>query len=408
MRMKTFYTSAVVFLLCCITILLSSCESKTGNRSSGTNSEPHNNNKVNTIPITFLEGKSLKLIKKSEIPAGNTKGSLGVMSAFDGRYLLLENIGNFNRFYTYTPADNNDLVYIGEMKTGFISSGDFVITNNNEYWYSQAENESGALLLYKVDIKKKSVDVMSQDKVTPPFQYYHKIDENNLLFFGPNENQDKKGDVYYSYNIDIYDISKNQKRNIIQIVDPSKMKGMPSIYYANGLIYTLQTESHPGDTSHLLSAPYVIPGIYSSHFIRLYDTDGNLKSEFPLPDMTEFESINNVFSELFVIDNIAFLSTLNRVVVAYEMLSDGTVRQLDLPLETSTLFYAQKGGLADKAYLYSKVNGYLIVYNRNDRSFTKHQISLDLEKYYDPFIGENGELLFGLQEKELIEIYEFQ
>jgi hypothetical protein len=77
-------------------------------------------------------------------------------------------------------------------------------------------------------------------------------------------------------------------------------------------------------------------------------------------------------------------------------------------LETSTLFYAQKGGLADKAYLYSKVNGYLIVYNRNDRSFTKHQISLDLEKYYDPFIGENGELLFGLQEKELIEIYEFQ
>ena len=76
---------------------------------------------------------------------------------------------------------------------------------------------------------------MSQDKVTPPFQYYHKIDENNLLFFGPNENQDKKGDVYYSYNIDIYDISKNQKRNIIQIVDPSKMKGMPSIYYANGL-----------------------------------------------------------------------------------------------------------------------------------------------------------------------------
>lgn len=412
MRTKTFYTSAVAFLLCCITIMLSSCKStQTDNMSNGTNSETYSNSdKVNTVPITFLEGKSLELIKKSDIPAGKTKGSLGVMSAFDGRYLLVEHIDDMLRYYEHDPTNNNGLNYIGEMKSGFISSGDYIMTNNNEYWYSQAENESDELLLYKVDIEEKSVKVVSRDKITPPFQYYHKIDENNLVVFGPNELQDSNGEAYYSYNIDIYDISNNKKRNIIQIADPNKMKGIPAIYYANGLIYTLHTESHPGDTSHLSSAPYVIPGIYSSHFIRAYDTDGNLKLEFSLPDMTEFESINNYFTEIFIIDNIAFLSTLSRVIVAFEMLPDGTVSQLDLPLGRGILIFAQKGGLADKAYLLNKVGGYLIVFDRKDRSFIKHHINMDLEKYYAPFLGENGDLLFGLQEeeKEPIEIFEFQ
>lgn len=68
-----------------------------------------------------------------------------------------------------------------------------------------------------------------------------------------------------------------------------------------------------------------------------------------------------------------------------------------------------KGDEAKRAYIYNPYQKFLLIYDRQERCFTKHAIDIDLEKFYQPFIDHHGELLLGRQPKpqQPYTIYEF-
>lgn len=398
----------VSILLCGMIFLASACAPRT-TVTRGDFNEGDANDPEETLSITFRDGGELALVSKMDIPIEGMGDSVGIWTTFDDRYFLTGREGNTEQVYEYRLTDDTTPTYIAGIEMGYLGSGDYIVTNDNEIWYSWGVAEEENLLLYKVDVQGKSAEVVRRGTANPPLQYYHKIDETQLLFFGPNMLVSDDGEEYYSYYIDVYDIAQNERKTIVQIGEPNVSRSMPCIDYADGLIYTLQTEMHSGDTSQM-SGPYVIPGRISTSYVRVYDTEGNLKKEILLPDMTAFESQNNYFANMYVFDNIVFLSTLNRVIVAFEMLEDGTVQQLDLPLTLSTLFYTLKGRAADNAYLYNRNADRLIVYDRHTRCFTGYTILLNKELHYDVFLNDKGTLQLGLEcpEENLYKIYEFE
>ncbi len=339
-------------------------------------------------PDAVRPGNDWTLVKQAAIPNVDNI-EYGIYLAFDDAYLLSRSTRKSLSYYMYRPGKDKKPQFIAEHPSLSYSSGSLVLLNQNELWFSQenTDEEENLLTTYKLDIRKKDITKVKTQTCFPPFRYYSKIDENRFLAFGPEKMEEAPDDPNaYRYHLSMWDAkSMTETPLLITSACHEDGTGMISVYYAEGQIYTLQWDATPEQE-------------HSQYYVRIYDLDGTLAKELPLPDLSEFQKQHNALSDIYVRGDMILLSTLSSLgTLAYQMMPDDTLQPLDLSsleggswlvMECETTAYSP-----DKAlYLYNYDINYhtsevtrrtVLAYNADDHTFIRHElVGDDKDEYY--------------------------
>lgn len=260
----------------------------------------------------------------------------------------------------------------GETKIITLGAASNVVTPDNIMFVSNAYEEEEGFSLMRMDLFASVLQPIEHFDWMPSFQYLELVDDHTFLIYGPKHLEDNR----YSYYINRYDIITGEMITLIEKPN-SDIEGISCYDYNDGKIYAVE---------FIVGQP--------TEVLQEYSMDGVPQKKYDLSPVRNYIGDGDAIWSIEVFGDYVMCWTLQRHrFVMMKIEGDQLVEVGDVNGNKVRYISSQKG-TEDLWALYDQTENVIIRYDRENRCFVQHHLSLPSNaKVTGYLMDENGRIV---------------